>query len=111
GTQASPIFSMRLRSASPNPGKPQSVKAKFVGEARARIIGEMPPRGAPAPIGRHLAAHWVSGARRPRPGRVGRRLQWIQPYLTSDEVMESGKAMKHSYNAHILVGSSEQLLR
>lgn len=79
-----------LRSASPNPNKPQGelVKAHFVGDTYARAVAASPKPHLVQPTGRHLAAHWVSGHWRRvvhGPGRIGRRLQWIQPYQTTDE--------------------------
>jgi hypothetical protein len=81
-----------LRTASPNPAKPQGelVKARFVGDVRVRAVrvGELPKPRVLQPAGRHHAAHWVSGHWKRvvyGVGRSQRRLQWIQPYQTTDE--------------------------
>ena len=78
-----------VRTASLNPSKLQGelVAARFVGQVRARVVGEAPKSKPVQHTGRHLAAHWVSGHWRRivhGPGRVGRRLQWIQPYQTTE---------------------------
>lgn len=83
-----------LRSASLNPSKPMGelVKARFVGDARARVqrvLDDSQPRRPVQPTGRHLPAHWVSGHWRRvvhGTGRSERRIQWIQPYNTTDDV-------------------------
>jgi hypothetical protein len=77
-----------LRGASLNPRKPQDelVRAHFVGDAYARARSAT--HTASRPTGRHVAAHWVSGHWRRIAYGVGltlRRLQWIQPYQTTDE--------------------------
>jgi hypothetical protein len=81
-----------LRTASVNPGKPSGelVKAHFVGDlyARAHLVGEVVKSKPVQHTGRHVAAHWVSGHwKRVVYGAGGslRRLQWIQPYQTTDD--------------------------
>jgi hypothetical protein len=89
-----------LRAASPNPAKPQGelVKARFVGDVRVRAVrvGEMGAKPRPLPAtGRHHTAHWVSGHwKRVVYGVRGslRRLQWIQPYATTDDQPAENRA-------------------
>jgi hypothetical protein len=83
---------LRPGNFSPKKMQGELIKARFVGQARARMVGE-PPKPRPIqPTGRHLPAHWVSGHWRRvvyGPARSGRRLQWIQPYQTTEDVLSS----------------------
>lgn len=82
-----------LRTANFNPKKMQGelVEARFVGQSQARLVGTSAQPHTIQPTGRQIAAHWVSGHWRRvvhGPGRIGRRLTWIQPYQTTDEKIE-----------------------